>query len=90
MCRPTDCTDAATQTQHHMYLTRCGSEVLDGLAVVLGAAQQHAVLACGALQGQLVKGQALTTSLCVGGGAAGRGGCQTYVSKQQGLTGRKD
>lgn len=46
-----------------LFLTGCGSEVLDCLAVVLGSTQQHTVLACGALQGQLVKGEALTTSL---------------------------
>jgi hypothetical protein len=40
-----------------------GAKVLDGLAVVLGAAQQHAVLASRALQRQLVKGQALAASL---------------------------
>lgn len=45
------------------------AEVLDSLALALGAAQQHAVLAGGGSKGQLVKGQALATSLQ--GGAAG-------------------
>jgi hypothetical protein len=39
------------------------AEVLDGLALALGAAQQHAVLAGGGGQGQLVKGQALAAGL---------------------------
>lgn len=43
--------------------TRGGAKVLHSLAAVLGSPQQHTVLACGALQGQLVKGEALTTSL---------------------------
>lgn len=43
--------------------TRCRTEVLDSLTAVLGATQQHAVLACWALQSQLIKCQALTASL---------------------------
>lgn len=50
--------------------------MLDSLAAVLGATQQHTVLACGALQSQLVKGEALTTSLQ-----------QTRQQWQQGTTG---
>lgn len=41
-----------------------GAAVLDGLARVLGAAQQNAVGACGRHQRQLVKGQDLAASLC--------------------------
>ncbi len=52
--------------------------MLDGLALALAAAQQHAVLARGALQGQLVERQALTTGLDregrEGGLALGRSG----------------
>lgn len=55
-----------------------GAKVLDRLARVLGAAQQHAVLAGGPLQRQLVKGQALAASLPSGeGGAAGVRGVTT-------------
>jgi hypothetical protein len=39
------------------------AEVLDSLAVALRATQQHAVLASGALQRQLIEGQRLAASL---------------------------
>ena len=51
-----------TQAAEHMPTWR-EPEVLDRLALALGAAQQHAVLASGLLQSQLVEGQALATGL---------------------------